>query len=368
MNIAASIRAAASIANKGGSYNGSFYTIGTNHIETYPADPDNNQLPRLYLNKTNFALTTAELNSMSGNICDIAHQATINFRTGKIDCAPNTLPTGMGGSFSIPSGASIVSLQLSLINVVTNLSYSVSSTPTITGNSFSFWFGLSDINIPPPITGKYKLAATLQYSLGSTTYTITGYNASFNGYDLNFDCCPDSLNITATVLAPNTDVQAANYNITASNIIEAGAKAVYHAGNTAVLKPGFHAKNQSDFRAYIGACMQVANKEEQIQESYYYVDLNANPNNITEDQLVNDDLSIIQIAPNPSDGIFKVILNRNSSARIQITDLSGRVMYEGSIKGEKETSVNVQHLASGSYILIVTFENHQTISKKIILK
>lgn len=62
---ASAIQASAAIASQGGTYTGI--------VESYPLDPDGSGLPpRFLLNKTNFILTTAEINNTTEQICSIA--------------------------------------------------------------------------------------------------------------------------------------------------------------------------------------------------------------------------------------------------------------------------------------------------------
>ena len=363
MNDITSIKAAASIASMGGAYNGP--------IETYPADPDNNQLPRFYLNKNNFLLTNAEISSVSGNICAIAgHNDSISIRYEPLGCVLTAFPVSFNGYYSIPPGASIVSLQASLIHTTTNVSYSISATPTITGNTFSFTFNQANINIPPPITGQYKIAVTMQYNLGGIPHTVIGYNVLAPGsYDMNFDCCPFDLYITTTVVPPNADIQQANNSITAVNIIEPDATGDYSAGKFVLLKDGFHAKAKSRFRGYIKMCGALINKAEAAPESDYYVDRDADPNNLRGlQQAKQEHQESIQITPNPSDGIFKVSFGNTSSGLLQLMDLNGTIVYKQSFKDEKGKEVNVQQLPKGFYMLAIIFENGQTVSRKVVLK
>jgi len=68
------------------------------------------------------------------------------------------------------------------------------------------------------------------------------------------DSCLDNRPITQNVNSGQTDNQQASNSITATNIINSGATANYDAGNTVFLRPGFHAKNGANFRAFIQGC------------------------------------------------------------------------------------------------------------------
>lgn len=65
------IPAAASVASKGGSYNGS--------IEGYPSDPDGQgAIPRYLLVKDNFALSNPEIQKITEDICSVAQPHCVN--------------------------------------------------------------------------------------------------------------------------------------------------------------------------------------------------------------------------------------------------------------------------------------------------
>ncbi len=62
---------------------------------------------------------------------------------------------------------------------------------------------------------------------------------------------PEYLIITDDVMDGDIDLQSANNTIISSNVIHSGGTAEYKAGQSIILKPGFHAKEGSTFRAYI---------------------------------------------------------------------------------------------------------------------
>lgn len=65
--------------------------------------------------------------------------------------------------------------------------------------------------------------------------------------------CHNSLNITASI-TEETPVKRAASTITATNRISNNAYAVYKAGATITLRPGFHANTGTTFRGILGAC------------------------------------------------------------------------------------------------------------------
>jgi|GEM_PF-887561 len=346
--------AAAGIASLGGSYMGP-------DLEVYPADPNSGQYPRLYLNKTNFVLTASELSNITNDICTISN-GSVQFFYEPRECQQIEYPLHVFGNYTIPAGTTITNFQVSLVNASTGVTYPTSTAVTYpAANQFDFTINQSDLT--NPLSGEYNFLVTLTYSNGSTSQTIFANN-SVTGvpFDLKF-CCPDNLDITAEVLSPNVDVQVASNSITASNIINSGATAIYHAGNFVLLKPGFFAKTGSDFHAYIEGCKALENITQPINDNYIF-DPNADPNNMKV--LAKDNIQkAIQISPNPNNGLFKVSLNKAHSGSVQIIDMNGKVVNEKSFKNEKEINLEIQSLPSTTYIVKVMTGN-EIFTEKVI--
>nr|WP_315030532.1 3-coathanger stack domain-containing protein [uncultured Chryseobacterium sp.] len=346
--------AAASIASFGGSYPGP--------IEGYPADPDNNQVPRFYLNKNNFILSTAEISGLTENICSIG-KGKITFYHEPLPCEYMHYPFNVNGSYTIPVGSTITNFQMALVNTSTGISYPTSSIPTYTSPNF-FNFSIDLSNMTNPLAGEYKLQASLTYTNGSASTTIQANNGVLGfPYDVKF-CCPDHLYIDTNVIAPNVDLQSADHTITAVNVISNGSQAVYHAGKFVLLNPGFNSEGGSDFYAYIEGC-----KPEQTvkpKDDSYYIDLNADPNNtksIRKESIQSQ--RSLQIFPNPNTGIFTVSVDKIGTGSLQVSDVNGKTVFEKSFKNEKEIGVNIQSLPSATYIVKV-FSDNEIITQKII--
>ncbi|AZA81638.1 hypothetical protein C1637_03435 [Chryseobacterium lactis] len=347
--------AAASIASFGGSYPGP--------IEGYPADPDNNQVPRLYLNKNNFILSTTEIADLTQNICSIG-KGKITFYHEPIPCESMNYPFNVNGTYTIPAGSTITNFNMALVNTSTGVSYPTSSIPSYSsGNFFSFSIDLS--NLTNPLSGEYKLQANLTYTNGGASTTIQANNGVVGfPYDIQF-CCPDDLYINTNVAAPNIDLQSAQNTITAVNVISHGAKAVYHAGKFVLLNPGFNSEEGSDFFAYIEGC-----KSEQTLKSKdtdYHIDLNADPNNTKTigGGIKTQQQRSLQISPNPNTGLFTVSIDKIGSGSLQIADINGTIVFEKLFKNEKEIDVNIQSLPSATYIVKVISDN-ETMTQKVI--
>lgn len=65
-----------------------------------------------------------------------------------------------------------------------------------------------------------------------------------------------------------------------------------------------------------------------------------------------ENVGIVNIYPNPSNGLFTVVTNNTFTKSIKITDIIGRVLYLGNTS-DKEVQLNISHFNSGMYILEV---------------
>lgn len=347
--------AAAAISSLGGSYTGP-------DLETYPADPDNGQFPRSYLNKTNFTLTGAEVLSVTNNICTIS-KGNLEFSLESVSCQRITYPFNIDGTYTIPPATSITNFQIALVNTITGISYPVSTTVTYpSANHFNFVINQADFT--NPLLGEYNFVISMTYSNGSTSQTISASNAVIGlPYDIQF-CCPTDLYITTDVASSNVDAQSASNSITANNIVESGANAVYHAGNFVLLQTAFHAKAGSNLHAYIEGCSGITN----LQKGITYI-ADDDPNHMKS--LLNENSyqkqKAISVSPNPNNGLAKVVLNKTNSGILQILDINGKTVFQRSFINEKEINFNIQSLPSSTYIIKVILGN-EILTEKIIKK
>jgi hypothetical protein len=59
---------------------------------------------------------------------------------------------------------------------------------------------------------------------------------------------------------------------------------------------------------------------------------------------------IVNVYPNPNNGLFTVVTNNKNLKSIKITDITGRLLYSGNTS-DKEVQLNISHFNSGMYIL-----------------
>lgn len=84
--------------------------------------------------------------------------------------------------------------------------------------------------------------------------------------------------------------------------------------------------------------------------------------------LVDLDLVNFNLYPNPSNGVFNVVMDNADKGMyaIEVTDLDGRVVYTASMNGDSHT-IDLGAKANGTYMLQVSNEKSRTI-KRIVLK
>lgn len=292
------IQAAANIASRGGSYNGP--------IEQYNDDPDHNLLPRFYLNKTNFTLTSTEIAELSNSICKM-NTAYIDFTYQTRSCKdPVSFPLHINGNYAIPQGASIVNFQVSLLDIATSIMYPTTAAANFPNpNEFEFTINQADLTNPP--SGQYKFIIELVYSLGGNNDGVHAENSINLPYDFMY--CEN--------LRTNTNI---------SNPAARFAKPT---------------------------------------DKDYHIDLNADPNNTKSILKEKVQQKNIQVSPNPNNGIFIVSLDKARSGSLHINDINGKLVFEKSFNNEKEIAVDIHSLPSNTYIVKVSSGNEIFTQKMI---
>jgi len=179
----------------------------------------------------------------------------------------------------------------------------------------------------------------------------------------NLASCVNNLVITADVLNGQIDNQEALNTITASNTVNSGGQAVYHAGDEVLLISDFDALNGSVFRAYIEACTgSFVNTPERISKiakprlnEYFKEDVSA---------------TTLNIYPNPTRDIFNIELENTtlSDFNIEIYSMSRGLMFSNSFEKEdiQTFQVNIAKFPEGIYIVkLVNLVSNEIFTGKI---
>ena len=228
---------ATAVASSGGTYTGI--------VESYPADPDGaGTTPRFLLNKTNFIMTPAEINTTTEQICSVA----------EVRCATDLILTSLFSNIGIG------------IQRTSQASNSIRASNRILGN-------------------------------GSE-----------------------------------------------------GGVGIYHAGNTIVLRPGFHSMRGSRFRAYIQNCPSD------------FVGREASPEPVKD----NGKEEKISLFPNPSSTSVTIMLNSSLMQHISIVSMDGRIMLDKKIKEAEKYDVAVNDYKEGVYLVTVTTVDGKIFKSKLV--
>lgn len=95
------------------------------------------------------------------------------------------------------------------------------------------------------------------------------------------------------------------------------------------------------------------------------------PTQVTELTPLNSSFYLNQIYPNPVQDILNLNIqsNKTDQLRIEIYDLSGKLLYESStsiIDGTNEVNINLAHISSGLFQLKLTNQDHIFITRNIL--
>ncbi|MEM7084558.1 MAG: 3-coathanger stack domain-containing protein [Bacteroidota bacterium] len=179
----------------------------------------------------------------------------------------------------------------------------------------------------------------------------------------NLASCVNNLVITADVLSGQIDNQEALNTITASNTVNSGGQAVYHAGDEVLLVTDFDALNGSVFRAYIEACTgSFVSAPESISKI-------AKPR-LNEYFKEDTSATALTIYPNPTRDIFNIELENAtlSDFNVEIYSMSRGLMYSNTFEKQDIQSfqVDIAKFPEGVYIVkLVNLVTNEMFTGKI---
>ncbi|OCA80054.1 hypothetical protein BBH99_16895 [Chryseobacterium contaminans] len=201
------IEAAAAISSPFGPYSGP--------LETIPGDPSNGN-SRSYFNRdTGFRMAPGEINywkDIAESICDSNNGGTLDFVYEPGECIYQ--PGTIAGHYYLPSGTTLQSLKVDMINLQTGEVYPVASYPVFeAGNYFKINF-YSSYSFAEAInagsTGWHKLRVTMNSN--ASTYTVYSWN-KYPYFDFDIDMsCPQPVSFKSSVtekafrLTPNPTI------------------------------------------------------------------------------------------------------------------------------------------------------------------
>ena len=149
-------------------------------------------------------------------------------------------------------------------------------------------------------------------------------------------------------------------------IIENGGEAIFIAGQTIFLKPGFHAYAGSSTHAYItqsgdycGSLAPVAPPP----ASWGGEDITS-----ISDPFENNNISkrIVNVYPNPTKGMLTIDFNgKETTGTVRIVNFHGGIILETETYQQLTKKIDIQFLSEGMYLLVINTEGEQIIKKII---
>lgn len=140
------------------------------------------------------------------------------------------------------------------------------------------------------------------------------------------------------------------------------------ASNSIHLNAGFHARSGSFFKAELVSCNKSMNSDVNTVNNPVMDVMKRNEINeeISESSETGNNFPEVNIMPNPSDGIVKIITNSNHTFNIEINDFLGQKLFTlNNVFSSQD--VHLESLNKGSYYMKV-YNDEFTVTKKLILK
>lgn len=195
------------------------------------------------------------------------------------------------------------------------------------------------------------------------------------------------------ISAVNTIVAGTDVNPHTTNgdvLIEPLSNVTFVAGNQINLKPGFHAKTGSNFRAYIGPCLigtpcfvsarKMENENEDENEDLTQVSstiiAKENDSNIEKDNFNNQKtiflINSMEVYPNPSNGKFVIRgSSTNDIIELKIFDMNGRQLFYEKLKeiqNDYRKEIDFKEYSKGVYNVQMSNSDGVIINTKVIIE
>lgn len=321
---------------------------------------------------------TVYIDNICGTICSTPQLGALSLDPEEINCpdVTSSTPIEVCGTFQPPVGAVLNTMQLNILQNG-NIIGTISAPSTLTANTFCFSVTPSIFGASPTGDFEFQVNATFNVNCpaGTFVYEISDTSASV-GPDVTFNnCCQATLSLSS----PSDDMNNLSSAtvakrersdwIKATNLIQIGDNSpnngvVYHSGNYVELNPGFEALSGSQFAAYIEGCSgNYLYKTAISQVEYAYEP-------VIEEEKINliKIVSGFSIVPNPSSGLFEIVMKENRFNHYQIATIDGKVVQESNVDITDRLQLDVERYASGIYIINITSENGDLYSEKLIKK
>lgn len=320
---------------------------------------------------------TVYIDNICGSVCASPQLGALNTDATNINCPDmiGNTPIQVCGTYSPPYNATLSTMTLDITQNGAVIG-TVNAPTQLTATTFCFTVLPSMFGANP--TGNFEFQIDANFNVncpaGTFIYTISDNSANI-GPDVTFiDCCLPIL----TLASPVDDVSnLANVAlkkkersdwIKAANIVAVGDNAlangvVYHAANYVELNPGFEAVLGSQFSAYPEGCTANYTYKAQAQNSVTRTSEVPNVDETINLTKVSKDFAIV---PNPSSTTIEIIMSDAKFNKVSITTIDGKIVNERSVEKTDKTLLDVSRYANGIYIINVTSEDGQVLTKKLI--
>jgi len=296
----------------------------------------------------------------------------LNFDDNFYEKCPD-FPINVCGSYVAPRSisnspityATLTSLQLNIIGngSVINIPLPTTQTNNSPPQMNTFCFELQESDFPSPITGEFEFEIDAVFDANGTPFYASALSA-IPGPDLSFDdCCQDHLLISETINDNQTITEQANLTITAENLLNDGAVAIYHAGNSITLIPPFTAKTGSEAHFYIEGCTGNFERSDKMVKSK--VAKGTKIEKIELEKNRKETVQKVKIIPNPNNGIFDINLEETTDGIIEIADMKGSIIQKIEFKNSKEINLDIRNFEKGIYLIRLVSKQGVYIEKMI---
>lgn len=317
---------------------------------------------------------TVYIDNICGLTCATPQLGALNMDPTNINCpdvVANT-PMQVCGTYAPPVNATLSTISLDILQ--NSVVIATIPAPTqLTSSTFCFSVLPSLLGATPSGDFEFDVHATFLVNCPAGTFFYDIYDHSANvGPDVTFiNCCIPTLTLASPIddltnLASSVITKRERSDwIKASNIVSVGDNTlsngvVYHAENFVELNPGFEAVFGSQFSAYPEGCTANYVYRNAVQTS------NVVPDEETIINLVKIGSIGFAIIPNPSSSFIDIMMKDFHFNKVSINTIDGKIVEEKSVENTDKIQVDVSRYANGIYIINVTSEDGQLLSKKLI--
>lgn len=204
-------------------------------------------------------------------------------------------------------------------------------------------------------------------------FASNGSPVMSNLVTLNVVCCTANMVVNSQVNSGSTDNREADLTINASNTVQAGSTARYHAGGEVRLNVDFAAESGSVFHAYIEGCTNTfssrsANPEQPegngdvpVLQTIFLPEQSK-----AKETLLTDNIQL-GLFPNPSDGTFNISTNTSLRKSVTVVDAFGKTVFEGESDEVASFRIHLQGNANGVYFVKIVCGGRE-FNRKLVLQ